>query len=52
MGTFWLNFAVTEAISLAESFVNQSNLKPGLKTALEKLIEAGQAVVAAIQSKA
>ena len=50
MSTFWLSFIVTEAISVAEAFVQISSMRPGLKAALENLILAGQAVVAAIQS--
>lgn len=50
MSTFWLQFIITEAIGVAQAFVGMSNIKPGLKAALENLISAGQAVVAAIQS--
>ena len=50
MSTFWLSFIITEAIGVAEAFISLSSIKPGLKTALENLISAGQAVVTAIQS--
>ena len=50
MTTFWLSFIITEAVGVAEAFVQISSLRPGLKAALENLILAGQAVVAAIQS--
>lgn len=48
MSNFWLNFVITEAIGVAQIFVQASNLKPQLKAALENLITAGQAVIAAI----
>lgn len=48
--SFWLQFAIQEVITLAEAFVSQSNLKPGLKVSLEKLIVDGQTVIAALQS--
>lgn len=52
MSTFWLSFIVTEAIGVAQAFISVSSIKPGLKTALENLITAGQGVIVAIQSKA
>ena len=48
--SFWLNFAIQEAITVAEAFINQANIKPGLKAALENLIAAGQAVIDAMHS--
>jgi hypothetical protein len=48
MSNFWLKFIITEAIGAAEAFVAVSNIKPALKTALEKLIADGQAVIASI----
>ena len=51
-GSFWLNFAIQEAVTVAQVFVQQANIKPGLKAALENLISAGTAVVAAIQTGA
>ncbi len=50
MSTFWLAFAINEAVGVAQVFVQTSNIKPGLKIALENLISAGQAVTLAIQS--
>lgn len=50
MSTFWLSFIITEAVGVAQAFVMVSNIKPGLKAALEQLIVAGNGVVAAIQS--
>ena len=50
MNSFWLSFAIQEAITVAQVFVQMSGIKPGLKAALENLITAGQSVVAAIQS--
>jgi hypothetical protein len=48
MKSFWLKFVIEEAIGIAEAFISISNIKPALKTALEKLITDGQAVIAAI----
>lgn len=48
MGNFWLNFAIQEAVTVAEAFVNTANIKPVLKAALENLITAGNTVLAAI----
>jgi hypothetical protein len=48
--SFWLQFAIQEAVTVAEVFVTQANIKPGLKAALENLITAGQAVATAIQT--
>jgi hypothetical protein len=48
MTSFWLKFAIQESVSLAEVFIQSSSLKPALKTALEKLIADGQAVIAAL----
>ena len=50
MNTFWLQFVIVEAVGVAQAFVGVSNIKPGLKAALENLISAGQAVVLAIQT--
>ena len=50
MTTFWLSFIVTEAVGVASAFVGVSSIKPGLKSALENLILAGQAVITAIQT--
>jgi hypothetical protein len=50
MATFWLNFAITEAIGVAQVFVENSKIKPGLKAALENLIAAGQGTLLAIQA--
>lgn len=50
MTTFWLSFIVTEAIGVAQAFLSISNIKPGLKLALENLISSGQGVIQAIQS--
>lgn len=47
---FWLTFAVQEAVTVAQAFIEQSSIKPGLKAALENLIAAGQAVIATIQT--
>lgn len=52
MATFWLNFVIQEAIGVAQVFVENSNIKPGLKRALEGLIAQGQAVLVAIQTGA
>jgi hypothetical protein len=49
MTTFWLSFIITEAVGVASAFVSISNIKPGLKAALENLITAGQGVITAIQ---
>jgi hypothetical protein len=43
--SFWLKFAIQEAITLAQVFVAQTTLKPSLKNALEALITAGEAVI-------
>jgi hypothetical protein len=48
MSNFWLQFIIQEAIGVAEAFISMSTIKPALKTALEKLIADGQAVIAAI----
>lgn len=50
MTTFWLSFIVQEAIGVAAAYVQTANIKPGLKSALEQMILAGQGVAAAIQS--
>lgn len=50
MSTFWISFIITEAVGVASAFVAISNLKPGLKAALEAFILSGNNVVAAIQS--
>lgn len=50
MNNFWITFIVTEAVGVAQAYVAVSNIKPGLKTALEGLIAAGQNVIAAIQA--
>lgn len=50
MTSFWLSFIVTEAVGVASAFISISNIKPGLKAALENLVLAGNAVIAAIQS--
>lgn len=50
MTTFWLNFIVLEAVGVAHAFLQLSNIKPGLKAALENLVDAGQKVQLAIQS--
>ncbi len=50
MGNFWLNFVITEAVTVASAFIDGSNIKPGLKAALEKLIAGGNEVVAAIRA--
>jgi hypothetical protein len=50
MNSFWLTFIITEAVGVAEAFVNASNLKPAVKAALEKFILAGTELLAAIQS--
>jgi len=39
-------------ITLAQVFVSQSTIKPGLKAALENLIVAGTGVIAALQTGA
>jgi hypothetical protein len=50
MSSFWLSFAIQEAVTMAQVFVQMSGIKPGLKAALENMIAAGQAVATAIQS--
>jgi len=50
MGNFWLNFVIDEATAVAAAYVNSSTIKPGIKTALENFILAGQALTAAIQA--
>ncbi len=50
MNTFWLSFIINEAVGVAAAFVQTSNIKPGLKLALENLILSGQQVTTAIQS--
>jgi hypothetical protein len=49
MSSFWLQFVISEAITIAEAFVSLSTLPPGIKTALENYITIGQALVTAIQ---
>jgi hypothetical protein len=48
--TFWIAFCITMVVSAAQAEVSQSNIKPGLKAALENLIAAGQQVTVAIQT--
>ncbi len=48
MSTFWLQIVINEGIGVASAFVGVSNIKPGLKAALENLIAASQAVLLAI----
>ena len=50
MSVFLVQLFVTEAVGIAQAFIGISNIKPGLKAALENLIVAGQAVIAAIQT--
>jgi hypothetical protein len=49
MSSFWLQFIISEAISVAEAFVSLSTLPVGVKSALENFISAGQALVTALQ---
>jgi len=51
MKNFWLNFAISEAVSVASIFVNSSNLTSEQKKALEDFILAGQAVSTAFSAK-
>lgn len=48
MSKFWLQFIITEAVGVAQAFVGLSSANPTLKAALENLISAGQAVIAAL----
>lgn len=50
MSSFWISFIITEAVGVAQAFVATSNIKPGIKAALENLIQAGTAAIAAIQA--
>ena len=45
MSKFWINFAISEAISLAQGLAESSNLNTDLKAALEGLISAGRDVL-------
>jgi hypothetical protein len=44
MKNFWIQFAVSSAVSAAEAAVLSSGLTPAQKEALANLISAGQAV--------
>ena len=48
MSTFWIQFIITEAIGVAQAFVQLSTISPTLKAALESFIAAGQNVIAAL----
>jgi hypothetical protein len=45
MSNFWLTFAITEAITVAQAFA-ASTTNQKLKIALDALVAAGQAVLA------
>ena len=47
---FWLKLAIQGALELANEYVDSTNIKPGIKTALDDLITAGENALAAIQS--
>ena len=47
MKNFWLMFAIQEATTVAEVFINQSGLTADQKKALENLVIAGNAAAAA-----
>jgi hypothetical protein len=44
MSSFWLQFIINEALSVAQAFVGLSSLTPQQKTDLEAFIVAGQKV--------
>jgi len=44
--SFWLKFAISEALTLASLLVNSSTLTPAQKSALENFIASGTAVLA------
>ena len=47
MSNFWLKFAITEAVTVAQAFA-ASTTNTKLKVALDALIAAGQAVLAEV----
>lgn len=48
MKNFWVQFAISEALSVVQAFVaSNAGMNPALKTALENFITSGQAVVSA-----
>lgn len=48
MKTFWLKFAIEEAIGVAEVFIQASAIPAPLKMSLEKLITDGQIIINAL----
>lgn len=48
MSKFWLSFAITEAISLAEGFIASSKMGDPLKAAIVQFVESGKGVLAAL----
>lgn len=52
MNQFWITFVVTEAIGVAQAYVAVAvaNNRPNFKAALEGLINAGNAVIIALQA--
>jgi hypothetical protein len=49
MGNFWVQFAINEALTVAQAFLAGSNLNGATKAALGNFITAGQAVLAALK---
>ena len=48
MGSFWIKFIISEAISVVEAFVASSKLTPAQKALAEELLAAAQKFLAGL----
>ena len=47
---FWLTFAIQEVMLLVTEFVDSPDIKPGLKSALDNLLQAAQTAIITIKA--
>jgi hypothetical protein len=48
MGSFWIKFIISEALSVLEAYLQSTKLTPAQKQAVEKLIVDAQALLAVL----